>query len=139
MKRRQHAPSLRQSPELAPVVRFFRLLADPARLGILVRLAQGERHVAGLRDELDLPQPTVSHHLKLLRAGGIIARRRDGRFVFYRLDARAQPDPAGARLRVVGEHCGIEIRLAARKSSRPRSRGTGAIGKFEEGTCKFNG
>jgi ArsR family transcriptional regulator len=114
MMRRQRAERQPAAPDLAPVAEFFRLVGEPARLGILVRLARGEQNVAGLRDELDLPQPTVSHHLKLLRAAGIVARRREGRFVLYRLDGRALIDPAAGSLRLAGEHCGVEIRLRSR-------------------------
>lgn len=109
--KRQPSERLRHGSDLAPVAEFFQLLADPARLGILVRLAKGERNVSGLRDELELPQPTVSHHLKLLRTAGLVARRRSGRFVLYRLEGRALTDPGGGSLRMSGEHCGIEIRL----------------------------
>src|SRR3954466_7493909 len=98
--KRQRAERRRKPPELAPVVEFFQLLADPARPGILVLLAQGERNLSALRDELSLPQPTVSHHLKLLRGAGIIARRRSGRLAFYRLDGRALVDPGAGRLRM---------------------------------------
>jgi ArsR family transcriptional regulator, zinc-responsive transcriptional repressor len=117
MMNRQPNDRYRQPPYLAPVVEFFQLLADPARLGILVRLAKGERNVSGLRDELELPQPTVSHHLKLLRAAGLVARRRSGKFVLYRLEGRALTDPGGGSLRMSGEHCGIEIRLHMERSA----------------------
>ena len=53
--------------ELEPLVSVFRLLSDSARLNILLLLASGERNVSGLCEELALPQPTVSHHLGLLR------------------------------------------------------------------------
>ena len=53
--------------ELEPLVGLFRLLSDKTRLSILMLLATGEKNVGSLCVELNLPQPTVSHHLGLLR------------------------------------------------------------------------
>src|SRR3954468_692569 len=59
--------------------------SDATRLQILGILADGERHVGGLCDELGQSQPAVSHHLALLRHGGLIAPRRSGKQNFYSL------------------------------------------------------
>jgi len=64
---------------------LFRLLSDRTRLNILMALALGERNVSSLCQELGLPQPTVSHHLGLLRTNNIISNRRRGKQVFYTL------------------------------------------------------
>ncbi len=64
---------------------LFRLLSDKTRLSILLALMRGERNVSSLCDELHLPQPTVSHHLGLLRTNRIIANRRKGKQIFYTL------------------------------------------------------
>ena len=74
--------------ELESLVGLFRLLSDKTRLNILLLLAQGERNVSSLCTELSLPQPTVSHHLGLLRMSNLIANRRAGKQVFYELDGR---------------------------------------------------
>jgi DNA-binding transcriptional ArsR family regulator len=74
--------------DLEPLVGLFRLLSDKTRLNILTLLAGGERNVTSLCDELRLPQPTVSHHLGLLRMSNLIINRRDGKQVFYELDGR---------------------------------------------------
>jgi DNA-binding transcriptional ArsR family regulator len=60
-------------------------LSDPTRLQIILMLAAGERHVGSLCSELTQSQPAVSHHLALLRHGGIIVPRRDGKNNFYSL------------------------------------------------------
>jgi DNA-binding transcriptional ArsR family regulator len=65
---------------------LFRLLSDKTRLSILLRLAEGERNVTSLCQELELPQPTVSHHLGLLRMNNIVGNRRNGKQVFYALN-----------------------------------------------------
>ncbi|MCY2954062.1 MAG: metalloregulator ArsR/SmtB family transcription factor [Planctomycetota bacterium] len=65
---------------------LFRLLSDKTRLSILLHLAEGERNVTNLCDELGLPQPTVSHHLGLLRMNNVVGNRRHGKQVFYALN-----------------------------------------------------
>ena len=72
--------------ELEPLVGVFRLLSDKTRLNILMMLAHGERNVSSLCEELALPQPTVSHHLGLLRMQNLITNRRSGKQVFYGLN-----------------------------------------------------
>jgi len=66
----------------------FRLLSDKTRLNILMLLADGEQNVTSLCERLKLPQPTVSHHLGLLRMNNIICNRRNGKQVFYALNGR---------------------------------------------------
>src|SRR5580704_6527858 len=71
--------------DLDQLVFLFRLLSDKTRLNILLSLAKGERNVTSLCEELRLPQPTVSHHLGLLRGNNMISNRRKGKQVFYSL------------------------------------------------------
>jgi DNA-binding transcriptional ArsR family regulator len=71
--------------ELEQLTSLFRLLSDRTRVNILLSLADGERNVSSLCDGLQLPQPTVSHHLGLLRVNNLIANRRKGKQVFYAL------------------------------------------------------
>src|SRR3954454_747749 len=80
--------------DLEPLVALFRLLSDKTRLNILTLLSKGERNVSSLCDELRLPQPTVSHHLGLLRMSNLITNRRDGKQVFYELDGRVDAHDA---------------------------------------------
>jgi DNA-binding transcriptional ArsR family regulator len=74
--------------DLEPLVSLFGLLRDKTRLNILMILARGERNVSSLCDELGLPQPTVSHHLGLLRTKNLISNRRNGKQVFYGLNGQ---------------------------------------------------
>ena len=64
---------------------LLKQVSDPTRLQVITMLSEGERHVGGLCDELNQSQPAVSHHLALLRHGGIIAPRRQGKNNFYSL------------------------------------------------------
>jgi DNA-binding transcriptional ArsR family regulator len=71
----------------------FRMLADPTRLAILRTLMQGERNVTQVVEETGRNQANVSKHLKMLAEAGLVARRKEGLLVFYRLD-----DPLVERL-----------------------------------------
>lgn len=71
--------------DLEPLIGLFQLLADKTRLHILMELAKGERNVSSLCEQLRLPQPTVSHHLGLLRSRNLISNRRHGRHIYYDL------------------------------------------------------
>src|ERR1039458_9837229 len=67
---------------------LFGLLSDKTRLSILLLLSKGEKNVTNLCQELHLPQPTVSHHLGLLRIHNLIDNRRAGKQVYYGLNGR---------------------------------------------------
>jgi ArsR family transcriptional regulator len=62
-----------------------RAMADPKRLCVLERLAEGERSVGDLSRDVGCQVPNMSQHLAVLRAAGLVATRRDGSTVFYRL------------------------------------------------------
>ena len=64
---------------------LLKQLSDPTRLQVVTLLSEGERHVGGLCDQFYMSQPAVSHHLALLRHGGIVDRRRQGKNNFYSL------------------------------------------------------
>jgi ArsR family transcriptional regulator len=65
----------------------FLAFANPTRLRILERLgAVGEESVNDLAGHLRMSQPRISWHLRMLRVGGVIRTRRDGRQVYCSLD-----------------------------------------------------
>jgi len=64
---------------------IYKVLANPIRLQILDILKKGETSVADIIKELDLRKANVSQHLSLLRYANLIASRRDGLTVFYKL------------------------------------------------------
>jgi ArsR family transcriptional regulator len=63
----------------------FKALADKTRLRIIGLLVNGEVCVCDIHDSLGIPQPTTSRHLAYLRRAGIVAARKDGLWVHYRL------------------------------------------------------
>jgi ArsR family transcriptional regulator, virulence genes transcriptional regulator len=62
-----------------------RALSDPKRLCVLETLAGGERSVSDLSRDAGCQVPNMSQHLAVLRAAGLVATRREGNTVFYRL------------------------------------------------------
>ncbi|MBO4253268.1 ArsR/SmtB family transcription factor [Streptomyces griseorubiginosus] len=92
----------------ADLAKVFKALGDPVRLRLMSMIASrgqgGEVCVCELTPAFDLSQPTISHHLKLLRQAGLIDCERRGTWVYYwvlpgaldRLSAfLAIPQPAG--------------------------------------------
>jgi len=60
-------------------------LGDPKRILILYLLSTRPRNVTEITEALGIPQPTVSHHLKVLRDRGLIVARKDGTAIYYSL------------------------------------------------------
>jgi ArsR family transcriptional regulator len=85
-----HAPSptLPSAAELERAAGYLRAAAEPARLRVLVQLASGERCVSELADSSGEGLSTTSQRLKLLRAEGLVVRRREGKHVYYALSDR---------------------------------------------------
>ncbi|GGO42131.1 transcriptional regulator [Streptomyces lasiicapitis] len=70
------------------LAKVFKALGDPVRLRLLSMIASragGEICVCDLTPAFDLSQPTISHHLKLLKQAGLIDSERRGTWVYYRL------------------------------------------------------
>jgi len=65
--------------------RFFKALSDPTRLKIIKLLAEREMCVCEVMAALDLTQPNASHHLNVLEREGIAMKRREGKWILYRL------------------------------------------------------
>lgn len=74
---------------------LFRALADPTRLRLLNLIADREICVCYFVGILRISQPKVSRHLAYLRRAGIVAARREGRWMHYRLVVPADPVVAG--------------------------------------------
>jgi ArsR family transcriptional regulator len=79
--------------DLQAATQHLRLLSDPTRVRLLLLLDREELSVAELAGITQLAQPRVSTHLARLKEAGLVADRRDGVFVYYRI-ARNAPDKA---------------------------------------------
>ena len=77
-----------ETPQADELAGIFRALGDPGRLRLLSFLAAqpgGEACVCNLTEPLALSQPTVSHHLKVLRDAGLVEREQRGNWAYYRI------------------------------------------------------
>jgi ArsR family transcriptional regulator len=73
-------------PERDALAARFKALADPTRVAIVNHLsAADEVCVCNLTESFDLSQPTISHHLKILREAGLVESSRRGTWAYYRL------------------------------------------------------
>ena len=104
--------------------RVIEALANPKRLAILDLLGDSERPVSELSSSLGLPQATTSQHLSVLRRAGVVATRREGNFVYYRIAdpritaaCRAMSDAVVQLLRIEQERLGPALALSARMSA----------------------
>lgn len=84
---REDADRLKESLlSVAGLSELYKALADETRVKILYLLSQKELCVCDLAFLLDMTLPAISHHLRLLKTLRLVASRRDGKMVFYRLD-----------------------------------------------------
>lgn len=72
-------------PLVELIAERFRVLGEPMRIRILERLRNGETSVQALTEALDTSQQNVSKHLSVLWQAGIVGRRKDGTFAYYRI------------------------------------------------------
>lgn len=66
---------------------LMKVLSNPDRLMILCQLSQGEHRVGELESLLGIVQPTLSQQLTVLRDEALVATRRDGKHIYYRLES----------------------------------------------------
>jgi DNA-binding transcriptional ArsR family regulator len=92
----------------------LKALANPTRLRMLEVLAEGEASVKALSAQLRLSQPRVSWHLALLRRGGVIRRRREGRQALCSLDWDAIRRGQSMLWELLSEHKRIQDGTATR-------------------------
>jgi ArsR family transcriptional regulator len=85
------AGAKRARKALSGLPELFKALSDPIRLRILALLRHGEVCVCHIHEALDVPQPTASRHLAYLRRAGLVATRRTGLWVNYRLAEPQDP------------------------------------------------
>jgi len=71
--------------QAAQVVSLLKVIGNPDRLLLLCQMLQGEYSVGELEELLDIQQPTLSQQLGVLRTEGLVATRRDGKYIYYRV------------------------------------------------------
>jgi ArsR family transcriptional regulator len=81
-------------PDTDRAASLFHALSDETRLSILRRLRFGERCVCDMTDALDAAQSRLSFHLKVLKEAGLVTDRREGRWMYYTLNAERLEEAA---------------------------------------------
>ena len=119
-----------RATSLDPDVRLLAALADPTRLAIVRQLAsEAETCACDFTSCCEVGQPTVSHHLRVLREAGIVSAERRGQWIFYRLE-RSTAERLGvlARSFVPGGLVSVGDLLASRgaPAGRPTTTRAGA-------------
>src|SRR3990170_5508290 len=105
-----------ESPKQALFAQFAavaKAMAHPHRLALLEQLAQGERSVDVLADRVRVSIANASQHLQHMRRAGLVAARREGKFVFYRLADDAVLELL-ASLRRIAERNSAEVEHVVR-------------------------
>ena len=69
------------------VAELFSILSTPIRLKIISAVCNGEKNVTELLSEIDTTQPNMSQHLSTLDRSGVLAKRREGTQMYYRLQS----------------------------------------------------
>ena len=90
--------------EHTKAAKIFKAMGDENRLEILSLLRSGERCACKLLEDLQISQSTLSHHMKLLCDAGVVASRKEGKWVHYSIE----PDAALDLQQMLGEILNIE-------------------------------
>ena len=64
---------------------IFKALSDPRRVRIVKLLQDGEKNACELIEKMDMPQSTLSYHMKVLCRSGIVKAREEGKWTYYRV------------------------------------------------------
>lgn len=73
-------------PDKETVARIFKAFCDPNRLSVLELLQAGEMCACKILEDLNIGQPTLSHHMKILCDAGIVSVRKEGKWMHYSLN-----------------------------------------------------
>ena len=107
--------------DLRGLAKLLEILADGTRLRVLFLLGGGEKNVTQLTAALNVPQPTASHHLALLRRAGLLANRRNGKNIYYRLqEGAANCDADGLVVTLPVDGIQVRVRLPGAHASEHR-------------------
>ena len=75
--------------ELTRISDLLKTIAEGNRLKIICLLGKRELCVCEIIEALDLPHNLISHHLKVLTSAGILQNRKEGRFIFYKINGKS--------------------------------------------------
>lgn len=102
-------------------VRKIKALADENRLAIMLALQQGEKCGCVLLEEMNITQPTLSHHMKLLCDSGLVVGRKEGKWMYYSIS----PEGVSSFREMIGIYARCDRNCADGRGNDCRSGSTG--------------
>ena len=87
---------------------IFKAFCDENRIRIIKMLRSGEKCACKLLEELNVTQPTLSHHMKILCDSGIVVGRKDGKWMHYSISAQGANAAADILKELTSVHNGCE-------------------------------
>lgn len=120
---------------LDQLVTLAKALGDRLRAGILQVLHQDSYAVGELCELFEVPQPALSHHLKILHQAGLVARRREGNSIFYR---RSTPEPVAAALLADLDAAPVDAELTTRIARIHAQRNSRSARFFEQNAAEIS-
>ncbi len=94
---------------------IFKAFCDENRIRILKMLRGGEKCACKLLDELNVTQPTLSHHMKILCDSGIVVGRKEGKWMHYSISAEGANVAANCLKELTSVNCGCENKSCCEK------------------------
>ena len=89
------------------IAEFYKALGDETRLKIIQMLSGHEMCVCEIIDKLNMSQPAISHHLKILRQAGLVNDSREGKWIYYSLNDGVFKDVfAAEEMEVISSYAG---------------------------------
>lgn len=87
---------------------IFKAFCDENRIRIIKMLRSGEKCACKLLEELNVTQPTLSHHMKILCDSGIVVGRKEGKWMHYSISAQGANAAADMLKELTSVRCGFE-------------------------------
>ena len=94
---------------------IFKAFCDENRIRILKMLKSGEKCACKLLEELNVTQPTLSHHMKILCDSGIVVGRKEGKWMHYSISAEGAALAADCLKELTNADCGCENKSCCEK------------------------
>ena len=98
-------------------VTFCKALADDTRQRILQLLLEGEKSVGDLTESFAMSQPTISHHLGVLKGVGLVRSRKEGKHVFYAIEQDNVMECCGMLIAKFGDEARSTIQIECKEDA----------------------
>ncbi|MGM9646921.1 MAG: ArsR/SmtB family transcription factor [Eubacteriales bacterium] len=97
------------------IAAIFKAFSDENRIRIIKSLRSGEKCACKLLEELDVTQPTLSHHMKILCDAGIVVGRKEGKWMHYSISAEGVKVAQNCLNELTAINCGCENKSCCEK------------------------